>query len=117
MQDLIAPLTDLAADPGPDAVFPQEPSRPRRGLDIKAEFIKSLYKRERFLFILVCLSLTALTATGIWQSKAVYYPELDMRLFSPWGLAGAAAFTLLSVLPLIINIKEAIRWRLLLSKT
>ena len=69
------------------------------------------------LFILVCLSLTALTATGIWQSKAVYYPELDMRLFSPWGLAGAAAFTLLSVLPLIINIKEAIRWRLLLSKT
>ena len=70
-------------------------------------------ERDRRLLV----SLTALTAAGVWQSKAVYYPELDMRLFSPWGLAGAAAFTLLSVLPLIINLQEAIRWRLLLSKT
>lgn len=69
------------------------------------------------VFIVICLLLTALTAVGVWQSRSVYYPALDMDLLSPWGAAGAAAFTLLSVLPLIINLKEAIRWRLLLSKT
>ena len=69
------------------------------------------------IFIMVCLLLTALTAVGVRQSSSVYYPALEMDLLSPWGAAGAAAFTVLGVLPLIINLKEAIRWRLLLSKT
>ena len=69
------------------------------------------------IFIIVCILLTAVTAVGVWQSRSEYYPTLDMDLLSPWGAAGAAAFTVLSVLPLIINIKESIRWRSLLSKT
>ena len=69
------------------------------------------------IFIIVCLLLTAATAVGVWQSQTAYYPALDMDLLTPWGSAGAAAFALLGVLPLIINAKEAIRWRLLLSKT
>ena len=69
------------------------------------------------ILMLVCIWLTALSAVGIYYSKAAFYPELSMDLLSPWGIAGAAAFTVLSILPLIINGKEAIRWRLLLSKT
>ena len=69
------------------------------------------------IFIIVCLLLTAATAVGVWQSRTAYYPALDMDLLNPWGTVGAAAFAILSVLPLIINAKEAIRWRLLLSKT
>ena len=60
--------------------------------------------------------LTAIAAVGVRLSTAVYYPALSMDLLNPWGIAGAAAFTVLSVLPLIKNIKEAIRWRLLISK-
>lgn len=69
-----------------------------------------------FLFIFVCVVLTALTAVGIRFSEAVYYPELGMNLLTSWGTAGAAAFAVLSVLPLMINTTEAVRWRLLRSK-
>ena len=67
--------------------------------------------------MIVCILLTALSAVGIYYSKAAFYPTLNMDLLHPWGIAGAAAFTVLSILPLIINSREAIRWRLLLSKT
>lgn len=69
------------------------------------------------ILMLVCILLTALSAVGIYDSRAEFYPALSMNLLNPWGIAGAAAFTVLSVLPLIINAKEAIRWRWLLSKT
>ena len=77
------------------------------------------YRVHRYdvILMLVCIWLTAVSAVGIYYSKATFYPELIMDLLNPWGIAGAAAFTVLSVLPLIINGKEAIRWRLLLSKT
>ena len=77
------------------------------------------YRVHRYdvILMLLCIWLTAVSAVGIYYSKAAFYPELSMDLLSPWGIAGAAAFTVLSVLPLIINGKEAIRWRLLLSKT
>lgn len=68
------------------------------------------------VLMLVCALLTAITAVGVMNSEAVFYPTLKMNLLNPWGIAGAAAFTILSVLPLIINIKEAIRWRSLTSK-
>ncbi|WP_407383464.1 energy-coupling factor transporter transmembrane component T [Ruminococcus sp.] len=68
------------------------------------------------LLMLVCLLLTAVTVVGVQLSRVVYYPELDLALFSPWGTAGAVAFTLLNVLPLLINLTEVIRWRSLRSK-
>ena len=62
-------------------------------------------------------ALSALTVLGITQSETIYYPLLQMDVFTPWGIAGAAAFLLLSISPLILDVKEAARWRLLLSKT
>lgn len=79
----------------------------------------AVYRVHKYdvLVILICFLLTALTAVGIYHSRAAFYPALSMNLLTPWGITGAAAFTVLSVLPLIINGREAIRWRLLLSKT
>lgn len=67
------------------------------------------------VLIFVCFMLTTITVVGVRFSRAVYYPELSMDLLSPWGTAGAAAFALLSVLPLLINAAEVIRWRSLRS--
>ncbi|MBQ9248228.1 MAG: energy-coupling factor transporter transmembrane protein EcfT [Ruminococcus sp.] len=67
--------------------------------------------------IAVCAILTTLAVFGVSQSTTIYYPFLQMELFTPWGMAGAAAFLLLSILPLILDAKEAARWHLLLSKT
>ena len=69
------------------------------------------------IFIAVCATLSAVTAVGIVLSRTAYYPQLDMEIFTPWGITGGAAFALLSILPLIVNTKEALRWRCLLSKT
>ena len=69
------------------------------------------------VLMIMCAALSAVTAVGIMYSRAVYYPQMDMEIFTPWGIAGAAAFLLLSILPLIVNGKEALRWRFLLSKT
>ena len=82
---------------------------------------RTSYAEYRFhitdgLFILVCAGLTALCAAGIAQSKINFYPDISMELFSPWGITGAAAFCLLSVLPILINAKEEIKWRCLTSK-
>lgn len=68
------------------------------------------------VLMMICILLTAVTVVGVKCSAAVYYPELDMHLLTPWGTAGAAAFTLLCVLPLLINGAEVIRWRSLRSK-
>lgn len=69
------------------------------------------------ILMVVCAMLSAVTAVGMICSRTVYYPQIDMEMFTPWGIAGVAAFLLLSILPLIVNGKEALRWRFLLSKT
>lgn len=68
------------------------------------------------IFMLLCAGLTAVAVVGQVKSRMVFYPDIQMDLWNTWGLLGAAAFALLSVLPLIINAKEALRWRGLLSK-
>lgn len=68
------------------------------------------------LFLIICAVLTALTVLGIYHSSVVYYPAIQMELWNVWGIAGAAAFALLSILPLIMQGKEAVKWRILQSR-
>ena len=68
------------------------------------------------VFMLLTALLTAIAVAGTAHTSAVFYPELNFDLLNPWGIAGTAAFSLLSLLPLILNAKEAIRWRILSSK-
>ena len=79
----------------------------------------AVYRVHRVdVILMICIILlTAIAAVGAKLSEVNYYPMLSMDLLTPWGAAGAAAFTVLSVLPLMINVKEAVRWRILLSKT
>lgn len=77
--------------------------------------VYSIYAGD-VIFMLLCVALTAVTIYGGTRAEAVYYPELYMELFTPWGAAGAAAFLLLGLLPLILRVKEAVRWRLSISR-
>ena len=61
------------------------------------------------------LILTALCIAGIAAGSFSYYPAVQSDLFSPLSVAGYFAYAILGVLPIIINTKEAIRWRILLS--
>ncbi len=79
------------------------------------------YSRYRFglvdaVIVLITAALTALSGAGAYNSTVIFYPDLKMELATPWGISGAAAFALLCAVPLIINIKEAIKWRCLILK-
>ena len=67
------------------------------------------------LLILLITGLTAVSAPGIHNAPIDYYPSLAMDLFTPLSIAGYICYGLVSILPVIINTKEAIRWRCLRS--
>lgn len=67
------------------------------------------------ILILLFLSLTALTAAGLITAHIDYYPDLDLILFSPLSVAGYLSYGVLTLTPIILNTKEAIRWHSLRS--
>jgi len=67
------------------------------------------------LLILLITGLTAVSALGIHTAAIDYYPSVTMVLSSPLSIAGYICYGLVSILPVIINTKEAIRWRCLRS--
>ena len=68
------------------------------------------------LLILLILGLTTVTAFGVHAAAIDYYPSVAMDLSSPLSLAGYFCYGLVSILPVIINTKEAIKWRCLRSE-
>jgi len=54
--------------------------------------------------------------SGIYTRSIVYYPTFSAAPLTPLALAGYGAYALLMLLPLIIDGKEALRWRCLQSK-
>lgn len=68
------------------------------------------------LILAVVLALTGLGIAGLCTARIRYYPTISAQLFDPLSIAGYCAFGLLCILPLMINIKEAIKWRCSISK-
>lgn len=68
------------------------------------------------LLMMLCAVLTALTVFGSEHGAMVYYPGLMIEWGGAWSFAGAGAFAVLCAIPLILNTKEAVKWRSLRSK-
>lgn len=69
------------------------------------------------LLTLLSLGLAAFTLWAGAQRGFTCYPRLQAAPVNPGILAGYAAYALLTLLPLIIDGKEALRWRILHSRT
>lgn len=65
--------------------------------------------------ILLTLALTGAAAAGMLNSGITYYPVISAELFSPLSIIGYICYAALGLTPVIINTKEAIRWRSLTS--
>lgn len=81
---------------------------------------RSAYALYRFtltdlLLNLSAVILTVFAAVGIHAAPIDYYPSVTMDLSAPLSIAGYICCGLLSILPVIINTEEAIRWRCLRS--
>ena len=68
------------------------------------------------LFILLTVLFAGISIAGLYHADFTYYPAIDSRLFTPLSIAGYIAYAILSALPIIINTKEAIKWRILTSR-
>lgn len=65
--------------------------------------------------LLLTLALAGGGVAAIVATDMTYYPAIRAELFTPLSAVGYAAYAILSVLPIIINTEEAIRWRSLRS--
>ena len=86
------------------------------GLGRRSSYTIFLFRRRDFVFLLMSLLLTAATIAGSFRLGYSYYPVFRVDIPDAWGSAGLAAYGLLALLPAIIEIKEAVRWRWYLSK-
>ena len=82
---------------------------------------RSSYAIYRFrcadlILILLTAAGVALTAVGAAYSPFSFYPAISGELFNTAGIAGSIAYALLCALPIIINVKEDIKWRCLQSR-
>ena len=86
------------------------------GLGRRSSYTIFLFRRRDFVFLLFSILLTAATIAGSFRLGYSYYPVFRVDIPDAWGSAGLAAYGLLALLPAIIEIKEAVRWRWYLSK-
>ena len=75
-----------------------------------------LFRRRDLCFLLLSLVLAGIALWGSRYLSYSYYPVLRFPEPAGVGLAGAAAFGLLALLPTLIECKEAVRWNWYLSK-
>ncbi len=89
-----------------------------RGYGVGRRTSFKLYKLRvpDMILILITAALTALAVVGITRSHVDYYPTITMQLGDPLSIAGCIGFGMLTLLPIILNTKEAIRWRYLRSE-
>lgn len=88
-----------------------------RGYGVGRRTSFALYKLRigDVTLIAFCAILAAGAIVGLNTSTISYYPQIDMDLASPLSIAGYICFAILTLLPIILNTKEAVRWRYLIS--
>ncbi|MBR5365564.1 MAG: energy-coupling factor transporter transmembrane protein EcfT [Clostridia bacterium] len=89
-----------------------------RGYGLGRRTSYTIFRRRPrdLVFLALSVILAALTVAGSFRLSHSYYPVFRVDVPDAWGSAGLFAYGLLTLLPSILEIKEAIRWRWYLSK-
>lgn len=89
-----------------------------RGYGIKGRTNFSIFrfKTRDITITLLSIFLAFASLMGIARNNFEYYPELSVISMSPIALTGYISFAVLSFIPLIIEIKENIKWKFLKLK-
>ena len=85
------------------------------GLGRRSHFTIFRWRREDVLLLISTLLLTALTLWGLHARSFVYYPAISASPVDVRVAVGFAAYGLLTLLPVLITGKEALRWHCLRS--
>lgn len=91
-----------------------------RGYGLKGRTNFSLYRfyANDGVVLAVCVLLFGVTisATAAGETAFYYYPRISGLSLSPFSVAAYVAFAALSLLPFIIEVKEALVWKYYISK-
>ncbi len=83
----------------------------------RTQFSLFRWTRGDVALLISALLLTALTLWGLAERSFAYYPAVASTPVNLKAMTGFAAYALLTLLPAIIQGKEAIRWHCLISKS
>lgn len=86
------------------------------GLGPRSRFSLFSWRMGDVLLAVMSLALAGLALAGAQSRRFAFYPQLSAAPMTALSVLGYAAYAVLALLPAIIQIKEAIRWRLLQSK-
>ena len=85
------------------------------GVGRRTSFALYRIRIHDMIVMAVCTALAAVGIIGVAAAEVGFYPMISMELTRPLSIAGYVGFGILALLPVIINTKEAIRWRFLIS--
>lgn len=86
------------------------------GVGRRSQFSLFLFRREDICLLILSIGLAAVTLWGIYKLEFVYYPAIAVPEMTPAGCAGYLAYASLVLLPAVIEVKEALKWKYLRSK-
>lgn len=86
------------------------------GTGRRSQFSLFLFRRQDICFLILSIGLAAVTLWGIYKLEFVYYPAIAVPEMTPAGCAGYLAYASLVLLPAVIEVKEALKWKYLRSK-
>lgn len=75
------------------------------------------FRGRDLLIIAVSIALATVGIVGLSYASIDWYPAIKTNLDAPISIIGYIGFGILAILPTIINTKEAIRWRYLISES
>ncbi len=86
------------------------------GTEKRTRFSLFNWRKSDILFLTIVVLLFAASLYGISGAEFSYYPHITLSPPDMRTITGYAAYGLLAVLPTVIEIKEALRWKYLKSK-
>lgn len=86
------------------------------GIGKRSRFSLFSWKKGDILLLILTLSLSLFSVLLLKNTYVTYYPHFKIPSFDIQSYLGYALYFILTLLPTIIHIKEAVKWRFLRSK-
>lgn len=86
------------------------------GVGKRSRFSEFRIYKDDIIFLILCVVLSGFTIIGIKDLEFVFYPAIKMSELTITGMVGYISYGILVSLPIIIEVKESLKWKYLRSK-
>lgn len=86
------------------------------GIGKRSKFSEFRFYKDDIIFVLISVIMFVLSLLGIKEIKFEYYPAIKMSDLTLSGITGYLAYAVLVFIPVIIEVKEVLKWKYLRSK-